>query len=84
MICYHVALNDDTYIHRFQTKLTYVMICYVNPDSNLGQFLTAFQTKLTYVMICYSSTLLLSSRNIVFQTKLTYVMICYPKKYLYL
>ena len=37
---------------RFQTKLTYGMICYLYLQ-NLGQNRQQFQTKLTYGMICY-------------------------------
>ena len=37
---------------RFQTKLTYGMICY-KTNVQLGKLIPMFQTKLTYGMICY-------------------------------
>ncbi len=37
---------------KFQTKLTYGMICYV-PTQQQIPIAIAFQTKLTYGMICY-------------------------------
>ena len=36
----------------FQTKLTYVMICY-GTKNKWENGKVVFQTKLTYVMICY-------------------------------
>ena len=65
---------------KFQTKLTYGMICYyvMQRPVYIGGF--KFQTKLTYGMICYSDYAMQRPVYIGFQTKLTYGMICYKIK----
>ena len=70
------AVNQGLQYLKFQTKLTYDMICYVNSSQDFlipGQF----QTKLTYDMICYAVACSSVSPLGAFQTKLTYDMICY-------
>ena len=58
---------------KFQTKLTYGMICY--PDElNSETELLAFQTKLTYGMICYLSFLLFYVFYL-FSFKLSWLMV---------
>ena len=46
---------------KFQTKLTYGMICYINVNQAIQIAVARFQTKLTYGMICYAKT---EDRNI--------------------
>ena len=62
---------------KFQTKLTYGMICYVLSVKGSSIPWVTFQTKLTYGMICYETIGPSKNKLPKFQTKLTYGMICY-------
>ena len=55
MVWFVIAMQRPVYIggFKFQTKLTYGMICY-STLSKSSTVSTTFQTKLTYGMICYS------------------------------